>query len=84
MVDVRFAQGVRTGLSVNMGSGMRKMLKQLGLAAVIGSSAVLAGCYDTGDQAVLDELLNVLKMMHRSLRRLKPNDSCLLLQVKPI
>ena len=58
MVDVRFAQGVRTGLSVNMGSGMRKMLKQLGLAAAIGSSAVLAGCYDTGDQALLDELLN--------------------------
>ncbi len=37
---------------------MRITVRQLTLAMTIGSSAMLAGCYDTGDQALLDELLN--------------------------
>ena len=35
------------------------MMKKLLLATTImGSAALLSGCYDTGDQAVLDKLLN--------------------------
>ena len=33
-------------------------MKKILLAATIGSAAMLGGCYDTGDQAVLDKLLN--------------------------
>ena len=58
MLVLWIMQGVRSGLSHEIETGIAVIMKKLLLAATIGSAAMLSGCYDTGDQAVLDKLLN--------------------------